>query len=208
MFNTTEKKERSLGTKLFLKAHRCASPKCVTVRRPTRPGLHGTARRRRALSEFGQQLQEKQRFQFSYGLRESQMKTIFKQALKNPANTGEMIMSTLERRLDNVVHRLGFASSRSIARQLIGHGHIMVNGRRLSIPSYQVKVGEKIFIRPESQNLQVFKDLRADIKKYEPPIWLALDKEKLEGQVVNLPKDFDLPFDISKVVDYYSKVVK
>ena len=207
MFNTREKKERSLGKKLFLKAHRCASPKCVTVRRPTRPGIHGTARRR-ALSEFGQQLQEKQSFQLSYGLRESQMKKIFKQALKNPANTGEMIMSFLERRLDSVVYRLGFAPSRSVARQLVGHGHIIVNGRRLSIPSYQVRVGDKISIRPESRDHEIFKDLPPNLKKYEPPAWLALDKEKLEGQITQLPKDFDLSFDVSKVVDYYSKVVK
>jgi small subunit ribosomal protein S4 len=207
MFNTKEKRERSLGTKLFLKGTRCASPKCVSVRRPTRPGAHG-ADRRRAPSEFGTQLQEKQRFQFSYGLRESQVKRLFKEALKNPSVTGDIFMSFLERRLDNVMFRLGFAPSRSVARQLVGHGHICVNGRRVTIPSYRVNVGDTISIRPESKEMGLFKNLSETLKKYEPPHWLAVDPEKREGKVLSMPKDFDIPFDVGIVVDYYSKVVK
>jgi small subunit ribosomal protein S4 len=207
MFNTREKRERSLGTKLFLKPHRCASQKCVTVRRPTRPGIHGKSRRRMP-SEFGIQLQEKQKFQFTYGLRESQMRNTFKAALKNPGVTGEVLLSLFERRLDNVVYRLGFALSRSIARQSVGHGHILVNGRKVTIPSYRVRVGDVIAVREASQEIGIFKQLEETLKNFNLPQWLAHTDKKLTGKVLSLPQDFDLPFDVNLVVDYYSKVVK
>lgn len=207
MFNTKEKRERSLGVKLFLKPSRCASPKCVSVRRPNRPGLHGKARRR-APSEFGEQLMEKQKFQFSYGLRDGQIKRIFREALKNPAVTGQAFLALLERRLDNVIFRLGFAPSRSVARQLVGHGHIMVNGRKVTVPSFRVRVGDALTLRPESKESGSLSGIAESIKKYEPPSWLSIDKEKLEGRVLSLPKDFDQSFDVGRVVDYYSKVVK
>lgn len=203
MFDTREKKERSLGTKLFLKANRCNSPKCVAVRRPQRPGLHGKAYK--SLSEFGQQLKEKQRIRFAYGIRESQMERVVKEATKNPGVTGPLIISLLERRLDNVVYRLGFAPSRSVGRQLASHGHILVNGRKVTVPSYRVRTGEVITIRPQSKDHPAFKDLPAALKKYEPPMWLAIDADKLGGRVVSDPKDFDVPFDVNLVVDYYSK---
>lgn len=205
MFNTKEKKERSLGVKLFLKPHRCSSPKCVTVRRPTRPGVHGKARRR-APSEFGQQLMEKQKIRFAYGIREAQMRRVFAAASKHKGITGEMIISFLERRLDNVVYRIGLAPSRSVGRQLIGHGHIMVNGKKVTIPSYEVKVNNIITIRPQSKDHLLFKDLAERLKQYEPPVWLVLDRERLEGKVISLPKDFEIPFDVNLVVDYYSKI--
>lgn len=204
MFNTKEKKERALGTKLFLKAGRCNSPKCVTIRRPYRPGLHGKSRRR-GLSEFGQQLNEKQKIRFSYGLRESQLKKTFLLASRNPGVTGEVMLELLERRLDNVVFRLGLALSRSIARQLVNHGHIMVNDKKVTIPSYCVRIGDKISIRLQSKDNPVFSGLSASLKKYEPPVWLNIDKEKFEGKVMGKPKEFKLPFDINMVVDYYSK---
>ncbi|MEK7590251.1 MAG: 30S ribosomal protein S4 [Patescibacteria group bacterium] len=205
MFNTKEKKERSLGVKLFLKPHRCSSPKCVTVRRPTKPGLHGKMRRR-ALSEYGQQLAEKQKIKFAYGIREAQMRKVFESAAKHKGITGEMIINFLERRLDNVVYRLGLALSRSVGRQLVGHGHILVNGRKVTIPSYAVKANDVIAIRPQSKDHPVFKDLAERLKQYEPPIWLFIDKSQLEGKVISLPKDFEIPFDVTLVVDYYSKI--
>lgn len=204
MFNTKEKKERALGTKLFLKAERCNSPKCAHTRRPQRPGLHGAARRR-AISEFGQQLQEKQKFKYTYGIREAQMKRVFQAAAKNPGVTGPMIVSLLERRLDNVVYRLGLTPSRSVARNLVGHGHFTVNGRKVTIPSYRVKPNDAIAIRSQSKDYPVFKNLPTSLKQYEPPSWLHMDKDKLEGKVISLPKDFEIPFDVSKVIDYYSK---
>jgi len=204
MFDTKEKKERSLGTKLFLKAHRCNSPKCVTIRRPQRPGLHGKARRR-PVSEFGQQLAEKQKIKCSYGIREAQMEKVFKTASKSVSVTGEMIMQLLERRLDNAVFRVGLADSRAIARQLVGHGHIFVNGKRVSIPSYLVKLGDKISIRPKSKDHICFKNLGEKMKNFEAPIWFKFNKESLEGEVISMPKDYDVPFDVNMVVDYYSK---
>lgn len=203
MFNTKEKKERALGVRLFLKAHRCNSPKCALVRKAHRPGLHGT--RRHVSSEFGQQLNEKQRIKTNYGLRESQMKRIFQKAAKNPGVTGNMILQLLERRLDNAVYRLGLAPSRSVARQLVGHGHILVNQRKVTIPSYLVRAKDHISIRPQSRDSGALKGLAESFKKYEAPAWLKLDKDKQEGEVVSLPKNEEFPFDVNMVVDYYSK---
>jgi small subunit ribosomal protein S4 len=203
MFNTKEKRERSLGTKLFLKGARCLGPKCATVRRPTPPGPHTKFRRK--LSEYGKQLKEKQRIQWSYGLRENQMERLFSEALKNPAVTGDMVVRFLEQRLDNVIFRLGFAPSRSVARQLVGHGHLTVNGRKVTIPSYRVKAGDVLALRTGSKDHPLFKELSNTLKNYEPPQWLHIDKEKHEGKVLFLPKDFDMEFDVNMVVDYYSK---
>lgn len=204
MFNTTEKRERALGVKLFLKAYRCNSPKCVQLRKGYRPGLHGQARH--AVTEFGLLMNEKQKIKASYGLREAHLRKIFTIALKNPGNTGNLIIQLLERRLDNALFRLGFAPSRSVARQLISHGHILVNGRKHTISSYAVRIGDKLAIRPQSQNNASLKELNAEgLKKFEPPVWLRLDKEKVEGEVVSLPKETEVPFDVNMVVDYYSK---
>lgn len=203
MFNTKEKRERALGVKLFLKAHRCNSPKCVQLRRPYRPGLHGQSRH--AVTDFGQLLNEKQKIKASYGIRENHLMRIFKSALKKPGNTGNVMVQLLECRLDNVLFRIGIAPSRSVARQFIGHGHILLNGRKHTISSYVIKVGDKIAIRPQSQNYDSFKGLAESLKKFEPPFWLKLDRTKLEGEVVSMPKDSEVPFDVNMVVEYYSK---
>ena len=198
-----EKKERALGEKLFLKGERCLSPKCAMVRRPYRPGVHGKDRRR-PISEFGQQLQEKQKIKLSYGLKETQFKHLVKEALKKKGSNINLILEKLERRLDNVIFRLGFSVSRSIARQMVSHNHILVNGRIVNIPSYGVKIGDIISIKPASKNLPLFKELSAQIKKYEPLPWLTLDKEKLEGKIIALPSNIQTPFNINLVVEYYS----
>lgn len=204
MFNTSEKRERALGVNLFLKAHRCNSPKCVQARKGYRPGIHGQARH--AVTEFGKLLNEKQKIKASYGLREAHLRRIFETALKNPGNTGNIIIQLLERRLDNVLFRVGFAPSRSVARQLISHGHVLLNGRKHTISSYAVKIGDKLTIRPQSKNNASMKELNAEsLKKFETPVWLRLNKEKIEGEVVSLPKDTEVPFDVNMVVDYYSK---
>lgn len=207
MFNTKEKRERSLGVKLFLKPYRCGSPKCVAVRRPARPGVHG--KRPRRLSEHGIQLAAKQKILATYGLREAAFRRLITRAFRRPEITSEKALHFLERRLDNVVYRLGFAPSRSVARQLVGHGHITVNGRRVSIPSYEVKAGDEISIRPASREQPLLKELPEALKKYEPPSWLALQGEgTLSGKVVGEPRDVDAPFDLDLVVDYYSKKLK
>ncbi|OGY64549.1 MAG: 30S ribosomal protein S4 [Candidatus Harrisonbacteria bacterium RIFCSPLOWO2_02_FULL_41_11] len=203
MFNTKEKNERALGTKLFLKAHRCNSSKCVMTKRPHRPGLHG--KDRHSSSEYGQQLNEKQKLRLSYGLREAYMRKIFANAAKNPGVTNNLIIQFLERRLDNAVFRLGLAPSRSVGRQLVSHGHILVNNAKVKAPSYLVKTKDKINIRSQSKDMALFKDLPERLKKYETPVWLRIDKDKLEGEVVSLPNDSETLFDINKVVDYYSK---
>jgi len=204
MKRSKEKKERSLGMKLFLKGERCNSPKCVMVRRPSKPGMHG-GKRQRAISEYGEQLREKQRMRVSYGLRESQLEKIIKDSLKKTGVVSETIIIELERQLSNVIFRLGLAPSRVVARQLISHGHILVNGKKVTIPSYPVKVGDRISIKPSSLNTLLFKNLSVKIKNYNPPEWLTLDKEKLEGKVISLPKNIEIPFDLNLVIDYYSK---
>lgn len=175
------------------------------VRRPSRPGVHG-AKRRRAPSEFGSQLMEKQRMRASYGLREAQLSGIVAKAMeKKGAGVGNSIIETLERQFANVVFRLGLANSRTIARQLISHGHFFVNKKKIRAPFYPLKVGEVVSIVPKSKELLIFKDLSDKLKKYDTLEWLFLDKEKLEGKLLALPKDLELPFDINLIVDYYSK---
>jgi len=204
MKRSAEKKERALGMKLFLKGGRCNSPKCATIRRPYRPGMHGKGRRR-VLSEYGMQLMEKQRVKVSYGLREIQLTNIVNKALKGKGNTGETIVKLLESQFSNVIFRLGLASSRVVARQLISHGHIFVNGKKMTASSYSVEVGDVISIKPSSRQLLIFNDLPNIIKKYEAPNWLELDKEKLEGKVKNSPINVEMPFDINLIIDSYSK---
>ena len=203
MLPLKEKKERALGTKLFLKAERCSSPKCALTRRPYRPGMHGKSRK--VLSEYGRQLLEKQKIKISYGLNEKQIRTIFQKALKKPAAIKDFIIQELETRLDNVVFKLGLAPSRRVARQIVSHGHILVNGRKVLVPSFKVGIGNLISIRPQSKNLSNFKDLPNTLKNYQPPAWLTLDKEKIEGKVLVFPQEVDGIFDISLVIDYYSR---
>jgi len=204
LLKSKEKKERALGVSLGLKAHRCNSPKCAMVKRPYKPGPHGKSRQK-ALSEFGQQLLEKQKVMFTYGVRENQLRKIFKESSKRKESGINPAINLLERRLDNVVFRMGFAPSRIIARQYVSHGHLKVNGRKVTIPSYQIKVNDVITIRPESANLLIFKNVLDSIKQYQAPLWISVNKEKLEGKIKSLPQDIEIPFDINLVVDYYSR---
>ncbi len=201
MQRITEKKERALGTKLFLKAFRCSSPKCAMIRRPSKPGIHGSKKRgHKALSEFGRQLQEKQRVQISYGLNNRQMRRLF----RGKKETGK-ILESLEKRLDNVVFRLGLADSRIIAHQLISHGHFLVDNKKVTISSYRIKIGEKVSLDSNSRKLKIFDTLELKLKKFEPPIWLRLDKEKLIGELIDKPQDLNFPFDLNIVAEYYSR---
>ncbi|KKR88851.1 MAG: 30S ribosomal protein S4 [Candidatus Wolfebacteria bacterium GW2011_GWA2_42_10] len=204
LIKAKEKKERALGVKLFLKGERCSGPKCAMIRKPYRPGMHGKSRRRKTLSEYGQQLMEKQKIKISYGVNESQMRTIFKNAAK-AASAVSAVINILETRLDNVIFRLGFAPNRITARQLASHGHIFVNGKKVRTPSALLKIGDVVSLNPSSKNILIFKELSNTIKKYEPPQWLETDKDKIEGKIKNLPFDIEMPFDINLVVDYYSR---
>lgn len=203
LLKAKEKKERALGIKLGLKAERCAGPKCAMTRRPYRPGMHG-GKRKRNVSEYGQQLIEKQKVKIIYGLREAQLRRLFKGNLKT-GSIGRNIMTILERRLDNVVFRLGLAPSRIVARQYVSHGHFMVNGKKVTVPSFLAKINDIISIKPSSKELLIFKNLSNTVKNYNPPEWLEIDKDKFEGKIKSLPQDTEMPFDINLVVDYYSR---
>ncbi|MEK7546757.1 MAG: 30S ribosomal protein S4 [Patescibacteria group bacterium] len=200
-----EKKERSLGEHLHLKGYRCQSPKCALVRRPFGPGQHGQKHKRKSLSDFGLQLKEKQKFKLSYGLDERNLKRIFKEAQRSKGSNVEKLIELVERRLDNVVFRLGLASSRSHARQLIIHGHVFVNKTRVRSPGFSVKVNDVVRVREESKNKSTFKDLKENLKNYEQPSWLLLDKEKLEGRVLELPKEAELPVEVNLLVESFNK---
>ena len=195
-----EKKERALGIKLFLKAERCNSPKCATIRKPYGPGMHGQ-KRKRMPSDFARQLKEKQKVQLLYGLNNRQVMNLFRKS--SPAE----IFSVLERRLDRVVYYLGFAASPRVGRQMVSHGHITVNGKRVTIPSYRVKVHDVISIRPESRSGKLFEGLDERLKQREVPSWLKFTTENLSGECIAEPDlgGAQVPFDISLVGEFYSR---
>lgn len=198
-----EKTERRLGAKLFLKADRCFSAKCAEVKKPYAPGQHGKSRRRQ--SEYGKQMAEKQKVRFSYGLTEAEMKKAFTIGEQSKEPTDVALTKILESRLDNVVFRLGFAPSRRMANQLVGHGHITINGRKVTIPSMRLRPGDKVTFRKESVNHPIAKEAENRLKQYNPPTWLKLDKEKMTAEMVSVPKDVDIPFNLELVVNFYSK---
>ncbi len=202
-----EKIERRLGTKLFLKGERSYGPKAAMVRRPYPPGPHGQKRAKKK-SEYGLQLASKQKIRFTYGLMEKQFAKYIAKSLKNKSGTEGMIINLLEGRLDNVVFRLGFAKSRAQARQLVNHGHFLVNGGSVNIPSYQTKKGEKIQLREKSINNSYFNSIKNEIKKYTPPSWLQLDGEKLIGEVSGAPTLEESGInhqDLYTTIEYYSR---
>ncbi len=196
---------RRQGMKLFLKGERCFTPKCAVERRPTPPGASPSDRRRRKESEFSLQLKEKQKARNIYGVLERQFHKHFVTAERQPGVTGENLLRVLETRLDNVVYRLGFAASRAQARQLVRHGHFQVNGRRVNIPSYQVKPDDIVTIAPGSSAEQVVRDA-TDLTASVAP-WLQADHENLTGRVLKWPErdEIDTPVQESLIVELYSK---
>ena len=196
----TCKKCRRLGQSV------CGRDNCALHRKPNKPGV--PSKRRTRISEYGRQLAEKQKLKLIYGLREKQFRNYFNKASKKRGQTGESLMFLLEARLDNVVFRLGLASTRRQARQLVSHGHFTVNGRKVNIPSYSVKQGDVIAIRSFSKDKKSFEDLAVTIKKYDPPVWLKLDRNKFEGEVIASPsKELvgDVPVEIAQIVEFYSR---
>lgn len=205
MIGPKEKRERALGERLHLKGERCASPKCAAVRKPYAPGMHGpNVRRRKSVSEFGLQLKEKQKFKVSYGIDERNLRRIFLRAAKAKGSSALKIVEFLERRLDNVVYRLGFAPSRNAARQLIVQGHIAVNKQRVRSPGYVVKPGDVVHAWAGSEAKGIFSRRKEILKKFEPPAWLHLDGEKFEGRVLSPPSE-PSPFEANMVVESFSK---
>ena len=194
---------RREGQKLFLKGDRCYSSKCAIDRRGYAPGQHGQGRSK--ISDYGLQLREKQKAKRFYGLQETQFRNLFDKAARKTGITGENLLILLETRLDNVVFRLGFASSRKEARQLVNHGHFTVNGKKVNIPSYEVKAGDVIRVKEKSTNSPKFKEVKE--MTITVPSWMTVDVEKLEGKILSVPTraEIDTPVAEHLIVELYSK---
>lgn len=194
---------RREGCKLFLKGERCLTKKCSFERRPSVPGVHGAARKK--LTEYGLQLREKQKVKRAYGLQEKQFRGYYEKASTMRGKVGENMLSLLERRLDNVVYRMGIGASRAESRQIVNHGHITVNGKTVNIPSFLVSVDDVIAVKENKRELQMFKDLK-DVKVVMPK-WLEFDNNKLTGKINALPvrEDIDLNVQEHLIVELYSK---
>ena len=196
---------RREGCKLFLKGDRCVSKKCSFEKRPTVPGVHGNGNMRKKVSDYAKQLREKQKVKRAYGLLEKQFRGYYEEAARTKGKTGEIMLSLLERRLDNVVYRLGLGSSRDQARQIVNHTHILVNGKMVNIPSYQIKVGDVISVKEKSAKSELFaavKEARVIVPK-----WLEFEPAKLTGKVIALPArdDIDLTIAENRIIELYSK---
>ena len=206
---------RREGEKLFLKGARCLSPKCAIERRGYAPGQHGRTaqfkrgRGRGRSTDYLLQLREKQKARRVYGVMERQFRRYFNIALRSKGLTGVMLLQMLESRVDNVVYRLGLATSRGQARQLVQHGHVDVNGHRLDAPSYLVKAGDVISVRPSSRKQGYFKSLAQELddRQARVPRWLSLDPSQLSGRVLALPNREDIDFKLNEqlIVEYYSR---
>lgn len=209
MINSKCKICRRAGVKLFLKGDKCLSPKCPIVKRPYPPGPK-KKRRKAAFSEYGKELREKQKLKNWYNLNERQFRKYVRGVLEKRGKVEDsalLLVQKLESRFDNVIFRLGWAASRSQARQLVSHGHFLINNRSNNIPANQLKKGDKISIHPASLKKAIFKSLPVALKKYQPPSWLEINKEKLEGKVQTLPtlEEAALPAEISVIFEYYSR---
>lgn len=198
---------RREGMKLFLKGERCFSTKCAIDKRNFAPGQHGKDRRPKKLVGYGLQLREKQKARRIYGVLENQFRNYFERVSRKQGVTGELLLRSLETRLDNVVYRLGLATSRAQARQLVRHGHIQVNGRRVNIPSFQVKVGNVIAVAEGSRQIVPIANALEFSSHQSLAPWLELDRTQLIGRVLNLPQreDVNLPIQEQMIVELYSK---
>ena len=194
---------RREGTKLFLKGERCTSKKCAMEKRVGAPGVHPTTRKKP--SEYAIQLREKQKVKRAYGLLEKQFRGYYEEAARQKGKTGEVMLSLLERRLDNVVYRLGLGASRAQARQIVNHTHITVNGKKVNIPSYQIKVGDVIAVKEKSAKSELFASIKES--RVIVPKWLEFEPAKLTGKVVALPArdDIDLTIAENRIIELYSK---
>jgi len=197
---------RREGMKLFLKGERCFKPSCAVEKRNFQPGQHGHARRAKIVG-YGLQLREKQKVKRIYGILENQFRTYFEKAARQKGITGENLLAQLERRLDNVVVRLGFASTHNQARQLVRHGHVLVNGKKVNIPSFQVGIGQEIGVKEQmKKNVQVISALEMAGGRGTPH-WLELNAANASGRILSLPKreDVNLPIQERMIVELYSK---
>ena len=197
---------RREGIKLFLKGSKCFSDKCPIEKRNFAPGQHGKDRKTKVVG-YGLQLREKQKAKRIYFTQEGQFRNYFEKAARKPGVTGELLLQQLERRLDSVVFRLGFGTARRQARQLVRHGHVLVNGKKVNIPSYQVNVGEEISIKESSRTLTVLEAAKEFASHQNLPTWLEIDRDNYKGKVLSLPQrgDIQQPVNEQLIVELYSK---
>lgn len=193
--------------KLFLKSDRCYTEKCAMERRKYAPGVHSQSRRPRKVSDYGVQLREKQRARRTYGVLERQFRGYFKKADRMKGITGENLLVLLERRLDNVIYRMGFAGSRAEARQLVSHGHFFVEGRRVNIPSYLVKVGQTVSVREKSRKIARVVESLETVKRRGVPGWMEVNADKFEGTLLAYPasEELDSAINVQLIVELYSR---
>lgn len=198
---------RREGAKLFLKGERCLSDKCSFDRRGFPPGQHGESRGRRKQSEYGLQLREKQKVKRIYGIMETQFRNYYHRAARQRGVTGENLLRMLERRLDNVVYRLGFAHSRNQARQMVRHNHFFINGKKVNVPSYLVKQGDEISVKSKSQRLEAIRTALERVEGRGMPQWLEIDRDGMRGVVLGQPSREDVTQEIQEqlIVELYSK---
>ena len=199
------KKCRRVGEKLFLKGDRCYTPKCALVKRAYPPGVHG--KRRGGLSEYGKQLLEKQKIRHTYWILEKQFRKYVEGISGRQGDKRELLFRKLEKRLDNVIFRLGLAQSRRKAKQIVSHSHILVNGKKMNIPSYEVKVKDRISVKSRSQALPIFKDLKEILQKRQIPQWLSLNVEKMEATIIADTPDInqDILQSLGLIIEFYSR---
>ena len=196
---------RAEGTKLFLKGDRCYTEKCGLTKRNSRPGQHGT--RRGKMSEYGLRLREKQKLRRFYGLNETQFSTIYEKASKLPGQTGHNFLQLLERRIDNIVYRLGFGVSRSQARQLVSHGHFTVNGRKLDIPIAILRPGDVVAVAEGSRDMVLLKENSEAAAVRSIPAWLSFNPDSMTGNVLTVPirEQIEVPVNEQLVVEFYAR---
>lgn len=205
MLGPKQRKERALGESLQLKAERSIGPKSALNRRPYKPGQHGNSRRRRNVSDFGLQVQEKQKVKLTYQINEGGLRSVMKLAGKAKGDVSRKLVELLERRLDNAVYRAGLAAGRSVSHKLVLDGHITVNGVRTKSPGFVVKVGDVIGVYDRSKSLAHFRELKELLEKHEAPYWIQTTPATLSAQVTALPSDVEVPFQIPLVVESFSK---
>lgn len=197
---------RRTGEKLFLKGERCSTVKCAIVKRNYPPGFHGPKGKKR-MNIYGSQLNEKQKAKKQYQITEKQFRLTYEKARRKSGNAGENFIKLLETRLDNTVFRLGIADSRAQARQLVSHGHILVNDKKVNIPSYSVKTGDIIKIKEKKRPVKLFKNLQEKLKNKEIPSWLHLDQKEFSAKILHQPEvaKMNFNFDMQMIIEFYSK---
>jgi len=196
---------RRAGTKLFIKGDKCMGPKCTLVKRNSPPGQHGVGSRRGKISGYGKQLREKQQAKQIYGLRERQFANYVAAASKKTGDTSKLLLSALESRLDNVIFRTGLVGSRAAARQFVGHGFVKINGKKIDIASYQVRVGDEITINDIKRAKKNLSEAAAKLAKIEAPAWLAVDAKNVSAKVLNTPSVAIVPFNSKAIIEFYSR---